>query len=124
MSRYSVIHGVLGACVIALMACGAGMPRDGSETGGGSAQNSSGGQGGGASAGGSVATAGGASAGGSVGAAGGAVAGGSAGGVTLAAMYPTWTLTDIQPRSPMAQQAYGLSAFQGRPVVAVLIEGF
>jgi hypothetical protein len=39
-------------------------------------------------------------------------------------MYPAWTLTDIQPRSPMAQQAYGLSAFQGRPLVAVLIEGF
>ncbi len=56
--------------------------------------------------------------------------GGAGGGFALTdggdvvAMYPSWQLADIQPQSPRFNQVYGLSAFQTRPVVVVLLEGF
>lgn len=40
------------------------------------------------------------------------------------AMYPGWQLEDVQPQSARFGQTYGLSAFSGRPVVVVLLEGF
>lgn len=40
------------------------------------------------------------------------------------AMYPAWTLEDVQPQSTRFGQSYGLSEFAGRPVVVVLLEGF
>ncbi|MDP2274589.1 MAG: hypothetical protein Q8N23_18735 [Archangium sp.] len=45
-------------------------------------------------------------------------------GVGAMAMYPTWQLEDVQPQSPRFSQTYGLSAFAGRPLVVVLLEGF
>lgn len=42
----------------------------------------------------------------------------------VAAMYPSWQLVDLQPRSPRFNQSYGLSEFQGQPLVVYLIEGF
>ena len=67
-----------------------------------------------------------ASAGGAPGGAmgGGSVMNGAGGGMVLAAMYPSWTLQDLQPASPRANETYGLSAFQGRALVVVMIEGF
>lgn len=50
--------------------------------------------------------------------------GGDAGPGTALAMYPPWTLEDVQPQSARFGQNYGLSEFAGRPVVAVLLEGF
>ncbi len=65
------------------------------------------------------------SGGGSAGSGGGqAMTDGGAGGGTGVAMYPTWQLQDIQPASPRFNQTYGLAAFAGRPVVAMLLEGF
>ena len=50
--------------------------------------------------------------------------GGDAGLGTPMAMYPPWTLEDVQPQSARFGQTYGLSEFAGRPIVAVLLEGF
>ena len=80
---------------------------DGGLGGGG---QSGGGQGGG------LATAGGA---------GGGMAGGAGGsGGFAAAVYPSWQRKDVQPQSPRFNQTYGLGVFQGRPLVAILMEGF
>lgn len=115
MSRVSVVHGVLAACVTVLVACGAPM-LDAGGTGGVPR-----GVGGGMAAAGGAASAGGAAGGSAMG--GGSV-NGAAGGMVLASMYPSWTLEDLQPASPRANQTYGLSAFQGRALVVVMIEGF
>lgn len=99
--------------LLAMLAAGCGSgPSDGQGAGGGSVQLGAGGGTFGVMAGGMVAMAGGTA----------AAAGGSVGG--QAHMYPAWRLTDVQPRSPRANESYGLDAFLGRPVVAVLIEGF
>lgn len=37
---------------------------------------------------------------------------------------PDWTLEDIQPESPKFGQVYGLSEFNGKILIAVLVEGF
>ncbi len=37
---------------------------------------------------------------------------------------PSWSLEDIQPESPMFGQTYGLDAFDGKILIAVLVEGF
>lgn len=113
MKSTRLVHGVLVACVAVLVACGAAV-NDGGAVDAGLGQRTGGGA--------PDATAGGA-AGQGGGAAGGSV-GNAAGGMALAAMYPTWTLTDLQPLSPRANETYGLSAFAGRPLVVVLIEGF
>lgn len=110
MSRVSVVHGVLAACVIVLVACGAPTTLDTGGTGGVTRGT-----------GGGVASAGG-TAGGAMG--GGSVMNGAGGGMVLAAMYPSWTLEDLQPASPRANETYGLSAFQGRALVVVMVEGF
>lgn len=115
MKRWKLAQGLTAALVTALMACGGAMMQptdaDGGATAGGAP--SAGGSAGGALAGGGTALAGGT-----------AVAGGTAGGMMLAAAYPSWQLVDVQPRSPRANQSYGLSVFQGQPLVVVLIEGF
>lgn len=113
MNRVSVVHGVLAACVTVLVACGAPMLDPG---GTGGVQR---GAGGGMAAAGGTASAGGAAGGSAMGGGNGA-----AGGMVLAAMYPSWTLEDLQPASPRANQTYGLSAFQGQALVVVMIEGF
>lgn len=105
MKRWTSFHGVLALLVTVLLACG-GATNDRPGSGGGSATQTS---------------AGGTAAGGT---AGGSQVGGTGGGVALATMVPPWQLVDLQPLSPRANQSYGLAAFQGRPVVAVLIEGF
>lgn len=74
-------------------------------------------------AGGGLASAGGSAGGGAVGAAGGA-AGGPAAGGSAQFVYPSWQREDIQPQSPRRGEVYGLEAFRGRTVVAVLLEGF
>lgn len=74
-------------------------------------------------AGGGQANAGGAGGGSAGGMASAAGAGGSGGGAA-ATMYPTWQLEDIQPQSPRFMQTYGLGVFLGRPLVAILWEGF
>jgi hypothetical protein len=99
------LHAVLLLTGSALVACGVAAPRDGGGSGGAAA-----------------ATGGGSAEGGGVVAGGGAAATG--GGSGAVAMYPSWQLTDIQPTSPRFNQSYGLDAFAGRPVVAVLLEGF
>lgn len=45
-------------------------------------------------------------------------------GSTALAMYPAWQLTDIQPVSPRFNEVYGLSAFAGRPLVVILLQGY
>jgi len=109
---------VVAAAVTALVACGAmgpdvrlgNVPDGGLGSAAGGAANATGG-------GASNATGGGVS---------NATGGGSAlvDAGALAAMYPSWALNDIQPSSPRATQRYGLSVFQGQPLVVVLIEGF
>jgi hypothetical protein len=37
---------------------------------------------------------------------------------------PTWMLEDIQPKSPRANQTYGLDAFDGNTIVVTLVQGF
>lgn len=39
-------------------------------------------------------------------------------------LIPDWTLEDIQPESPKFGQVYGLSEFNGKILIAVLVEGF
>ena len=41
-----------------------------------------------------------------------------------AVQIPDWTLEDIQPESPKFGQVYGLSEFNGKILIAVLVEGF
>jgi hypothetical protein len=123
MKQWPMFQGLVAALVTVLVACGGAMMEP-SGSAGGTAQGggmAAGGMPGGGTAGG-LAQAGGAAAGGST--AGGAAAGGAAGGMTMAAMYPAWQLTDLQPQSPRFNQSYGLSAFQGRALVVVMIEGF
>jgi hypothetical protein len=115
------IHTAIAGCATALLACGAASTT--SQGAGGGTAGSGGGVGGGVAmtgggAGGGVAMTGG-GAGGGV-----AMTGGGAGGGAGVAMYPSWQLQDIQPVSPRFNQTYGLSAFAGRPVVAMLLEGF
>ena len=39
------------------------------------------------------------------------------------ALKPTWTLEDVQPQSCGANQTYGLDAFDGKPLMVVLLWG-
>ena len=41
-----------------------------------------------------------------------------------ALQIPDWTLEDIQPASPKFGQVYGLNEFNGKILIAVLLEGF
>ncbi len=45
-------------------------------------------------------------------------------GMTVSGSLPSWTLEDIQPMSAQFGQTYGLSAFSGKILVAVLVQGF
>lgn len=117
MKHWWLAHGVVAALVTVLLACGGDVMRtpDPGALGGGAPNATGGGTAGSVTGGGAV------SGGGTVG--GGSV-GSMGGGTVVAAMYPAWQLTDLQPASPRPGQSYGLSAFQGRPLVVVLIEGF
>jgi hypothetical protein len=44
--------------------------------------------------------------------------------MAAAVQIPAWTLEDIQPESPKFGQVYGLSEFNGKILIAVLVEGF
>lgn len=44
--------------------------------------------------------------------------------MAVAVQIPAWTREDIQPNSPKFGEVYGLSEFNGKILVAVLVQGF